>query len=66
MTARAAFKQDDVARAVKGAIAGGATVARIEVSPIDGKIVIVTGDGAARLGPAANDWDEDLRDQGSD
>lgn len=60
MTARATFKQDDVSRAIKGATAGGLRVTRVEVSPIDGKIVIVTDEGATAAAP--NPWDDDAND----
>lgn len=49
MTARAAFKQDDVRRAVKGATDGGIVIGRVEVQP-DGKIVIIPKSTAANDG----------------
>jgi hypothetical protein len=42
VTRRAAFRQTDVCRAVKGATAAGVSIARIEVDA-NGKIVIVAG-----------------------
>jgi hypothetical protein len=43
MTRRAvAFRQADVSRAVKGAVAAGLAIARVEIDAA-GKIVIVTG-----------------------
>lgn len=56
MTARAAFKQADVARAIKGARAGGMEAARVEIDPVTGKIIIYTESKAANDdGPS--DWD---------
>lgn len=58
MTARATrFRQADVTRALRGAIAAGQRVARAEIDP-NGKIVIVFGAGAPVSG---NEWDEVLR-----
>lgn len=53
---RAPFNQIDVTRAVKGAVAAGLAVARIEVDPRTGKIVIhsegSTGDNASEIDKA--------------
>lgn len=49
MTARVAFKQDDVKRAVKGATDGGLDIGRVEVQP-DGRIVIIPKSAAANDG----------------
>jgi hypothetical protein len=65
MTAKVAFRQDDVARAVRGVTAGGLRVAKVEVevSPNGGKITIVTGDGAATLIGPSNPLDRVLNDE---
>ncbi len=56
MTAKAAFKQSDVARAIKGAKAGGMKTGRVEIDPVTGKIIIYTESPAANDdGPS--DWD---------
>jgi hypothetical protein len=36
------FKQADVTRALRGAIAAGVEIARVEIDPRDGNIVILT------------------------
>ena len=55
---RATVKQIDVTRAIKGAVAAGLAVARIEVDQRTGKIVIFS-DGSD--GSAPNPWDEVLK-----
>lgn len=56
MTARAAFKQADVTRAIKGAEAGGMKAAKVEIDPVTGKIVVYNESPAANDdGPS--DWD---------
>lgn len=50
----ASFKQIDVTRAAKGALAAGLDVVRMEIDR-DGKIVIVVGNGTATT--EKNDWD---------
>ena len=52
------FRQQDVTRAVKAVTAAGVHIARIEIDKT-GKIVIITVDGADRLGESTevNEWD---------
>jgi hypothetical protein len=40
--ARQRFRQTDVTKAVKGAVSGGLTVGRVEISP-EGHIVVIAG-----------------------
>lgn len=56
---RATVKQIDVTRAVKGAVAAGLAVARVEVDQRTGKIVIFPEGGQG--GNTGNEWDEVLR-----
>jgi hypothetical protein len=50
VSARAAFKQDDVKRAVNGVVAAGLSVSRIEVEA--GRIVVIVGEpGKERVNP---------------
>ena len=56
MSVKAAFKQADVARALKGAKAGGMKTGKVEIDPVTGKIIIYTDTQAANDdGPS--DWD---------
>ena len=57
--ARATVKQIDVTRAVKGAVAAGLAVGRVEVDQRTGKIVIFSEGGQG--GSTGNEWDEVLR-----
>lgn len=67
MTARAAFKQDDVARAVKGVAAGGLSIGRVEVAIAasgEARITIVTGESDAAMAGPANPWDDEFNGDG--
>jgi hypothetical protein len=51
------FKQGDVTKALKGTLAAGFDVKRIEIDR-DGKIVVITGQQqTADANSAANEWD---------
>jgi hypothetical protein len=52
------FRQQDVTRAVKGTVAAGVEVARVEIDK-SGKIVIVTGTPVEEDDSTSNEWDED-------
>ncbi len=54
------IKQVDVVRAVKGALAAGLTVARVEVDG-SGKIVVICGEAAPDLSPSPGDFEARLR-----
>jgi hypothetical protein len=56
---RATVKQIDVTRAVRGAVAAGLAVGRVEVDQRTGKIVIFFD--AANGANIGNEWDEVLR-----
>lgn len=56
MTARARIRQDDVRRAVAGAIAGGMSVDRVEIEP-DGRIVLIARDHT--IENPKEDWPDD-------
>jgi hypothetical protein len=51
------FRQTDVARAVRGAIAAGLSVQRVEVDKA-GKIVVVVGT-TGKATDERNEWDDD-------
>jgi hypothetical protein len=53
------FKQCDVTRAVKGAIAAGLDIARVEIDRT-GKIVIQLANGGAKERVAPDDLDREL------
>ena len=44
---RQAFRRNDLTRAIKGAVAAGVEIARAEIEPQTGKIVIVFGKSVA-------------------
>jgi hypothetical protein len=51
------FRQNDVARAIKGAVAAGLTVQRVEVDKA-GKIIVVVGQtDKTEPNAGANEWD---------
>jgi hypothetical protein len=57
--ARQHFRQTDVTKAIKAAVAAGLPVARVEVSP-EGRIVIIAGapgQGQDADATEANEWD---------
>jgi hypothetical protein len=41
--ARQTFTQSDVVKAIKAAVKAGLPVARVEVSPEDGRIIVIAG-----------------------
>lgn len=56
VTARAAFRQADVVRALKAARAAGEKVERFEIESVTGKIVVYT-DAKAANDDGPSDWD---------
>ena len=50
------FRQQDVTRAIRAAIAAGVDIARIEVAK-DGRIIIVTAEAEPQK--SENEWDRD-------
>jgi hypothetical protein len=59
----ATFKQADVTRALRGTVAAGVDVQRIEIDKT-GKIVVVTGKPERVPVSNINDWDEVLHGDG--
>jgi hypothetical protein len=57
--ARTTFKQGDVTKAVKGAIAAGLDIVRVEIDPT-GRIVIQLANGGAKEQAAPDDLDREL------
>ena len=51
------FRQNDVARAIKGAVAGGLTVQRVEVDKAGKIIVVVSETDKTKPNAGANEWD---------
>jgi hypothetical protein len=58
VTARAAFKQDDLTRACKGLRNANVPIARVIIE--EGRITIVTGGGESAKAGDPNPWNEDL------
>ena len=54
---QASFTKADVGRAIKGAESAGLKVARVEIDPKTGKIVVVSGQPEALLSSGQNEWD---------
>jgi len=62
---RSAFRQRDVTRAIRGAVAAGVDIARVEVTRAGTIVIVPTGGAAATAGVAAqngestetNEWD---------
>ena len=55
------FRKRDLTTAIKAVVAAGCVVARAEIEPATGKIVVVTGKpGGGGNGEASNPWDEVL------
>jgi len=50
------FKQTDLLRAIKASQKAGLSIARVEIDR-DGKIVVVTGEGNAKVESAATELD---------
>lgn len=59
MTAKARFTNQDVTRAIKGALAAGLVVRSVEIAP-DGTIKLDTSPTGARTLSTANPWDVEL------
>ncbi len=55
MAERVTFRQHDLTRAIKGATAGGLTVARVEVEP-GGKLLIITS--GEKTAPPLSEFDQ--------
>lgn len=49
------FRQIDVTRAVRAAVAAGLNVTRIEIDP-DGRIVLIHGDGPVTADTPFDEW----------
>lgn len=59
MTARAAFKQAEVTKAIKGVVAAGMKPSGIRIDPT-GAIVVMFGEGSPKAANS-NPWDEELQ-----
>jgi hypothetical protein len=51
------FRERDLARAIRGARAGGLNVARVLIDPKTGKITVEAGESTEQDSAAANEWD---------
>jgi hypothetical protein len=55
---RHAFKFNDLKRAIKGAVAAGVEIAKAEIEPDTGKIVLIFGKSVASHTGTPNEWDD--------
>jgi hypothetical protein len=53
------FKESDVVRAIKSVLKAGLAIARLEIDPQSGRIVIITG-GKPEETDTSNPWDKAL------
>jgi hypothetical protein len=51
------FRQRDLTAAVRAMEAAGKTVARVEIEPATGKMIVVAKDEPTNASGAANEWD---------
>lgn len=61
MTARAAFRQDDLMRAIKAVRQAGMEVVEVELSFDSRSITIKTNAGPPGSGGAINPWDKEFQ-----
>jgi hypothetical protein len=59
MSRRSTFKQAEITKALKGALAAGMKPSGYRIDPMGG-IVVMFGDGSLKP-PSGNPWDEELR-----
>jgi hypothetical protein len=62
MTSRAPFKQDDIMRAIRGATRGGLRIKSVEVSLLNGTIVITAQEPDGAPARSLNPWDKEFND----
>jgi len=54
---RHSFKGNDLKRAIQAGVAAGVEIARAEIEPQTGKIVLIFGKSVASDTGATNEWD---------
>jgi hypothetical protein len=54
---RQTFRRTELTRAIKAVMAAGAEVARAEIDPTTGKIVVVISKSGASVAEIPNEWD---------